>query len=100
MAASPSTTRADGDVDDVPVLGVPPVPLQRHDQPERARRVVPAGRQDHHITDPADGQALAVQQRPAPQPGREHLAAGHARASAPSASSLAMSWSDKAKPKS
>jgi hypothetical protein len=52
-------------------------PLQRHDQSERPGRLAPGGGQDHHVADPADGQALAVQQRTALQPGREHLACGH-----------------------
>jgi hypothetical protein len=52
-------------------------PLQRHDQPQRARRSAAGGRQDHHVADPADGQVIAVQQRTAPQPGREYLASGH-----------------------
>jgi hypothetical protein len=52
-------------------------PLQRHDQPESARRLGPGGGQEHHVANPADGQAVAVQQRTAPQPGREHLGCGH-----------------------
>ena len=52
-------------------------PLQRHDQAQRAGRFLAGAGQDHDVADPADGQALAVQQRTAPQPGREYLVAGH-----------------------
>src|SRR6516162_2201496 len=68
----------DGDLPDPAEADEDAPPLQRHHQPERARRLVPGGRQDHHVADPADDQVLAVQQWTVLQPGREYLAAGHA----------------------
>ena len=60
-------------------------PLQCHHKPQRARRLIPDGGQDHDVADPADGQALAVQQRTAVQPGGENLAVGHSPGTPPSA---------------
>src|SRR6266568_2168125 len=67
----------DGDLRDPAEVDEDAASLQRHDQAERAGRFAPGRGQDHHVADPADGQALAVEQRTAPQPGREYLAPGH-----------------------
>jgi len=58
----------DGDLRDRAEVDEDAAPLQRHDQPERPGRLAAGRGQDDDVTDPADGQAIAVQQRTAPQP--------------------------------
>jgi len=76
----------DGDLRDQPQVDEDAAPLQRHHQAQCAGRFFSRAGQDHHVMDPADGQAVAVQQRAAPQPGREYLMAGHGPASPPCSS--------------
>jgi len=53
-----------------------PPPPHRHHQAERARRLGPRDGPDDHVADPADGAAVAVEQRPAGEAGREYLGLG------------------------
>ena len=46
---------------------------QLDDQAERARRLAARDRPDDHVADPADGAAVAVEQRPPGEAGGEHL---------------------------
>ncbi len=49
---------------------------QLDDQAERARRLLARDRPDDHVADPADGAAVAVEQRPPGEAGGEHLKSG------------------------
>ena len=55
----------DGDLRNLAEVDEHAAALQCDDQSQRAGRFGPGGGQNHYVADPADGQALAVQQRTA-----------------------------------